>query len=562
MSDRAARARVSPAAPLTLAPVAVAGISRLRLSAEVQDLTGVAKAPRFATRPRAERAARWLVDLARWRRVRAQARGRQAGALDRAVLRLLRVVSLGKRGWAAPADVRPAPADGQVAGYVTSSVGEELVVRLSLLLRLMRRHRDAVDLLTRRVTSAMPSEQSRFWLSFLLTHVKEKKAAAAVAVSGAVAPAGGAAGTPAAARPQERSRLRYGIIVLTMFDSDVFRSSLRSLVESDFDGRVVVVEDGYSETDTCRAFCEALGVTYLKRTEWKGSAAAMNDGIGLIADETDVVMFAHNDVLWPPSWFAWVDRVWGQTFDAGHVGLLNLGYQQFKRNVDNALSELFVRGEYRHLHWILNAMRDMPALRSGRVQDSQVHSGEHLFGLARDPWNDWTPDVRFMTGRFSIGASFPVATWRAIGGFEPTMPYGFDLELQHYCLTHRQWMLFANNPPLIHLASSDTRAVDHARRMETPGLHDTYGVFEAKYGWQLEHFINIYFSESAFIHHDAIVRAANALRFEDIDFVFDDFQQRLRERRLSNCELTWCRSRSACQYVDAPTAPVLQVTRA
>ncbi|HXH33195.1 MAG TPA: hypothetical protein VNJ54_02155 [Plantibacter sp.] len=175
------------------------------------------------------------------------------------------------------------------------------------------------------------------------------------------------------------------------------------------------------------------------------------------------------------------------------------------------------------------------------------------FGLARDPWNDWAPDVRFMTGRFSVAASFPRSTWEALGGFDTGMPYGFDVQIQHHCLTERQWMLFVNTPPLIHLVSSDTRTLDpESRERFWAKVRETYEAFEQRYGWQLEHFLNLYFSESAFIHQDEILRAANALRFDEIDFVFvfDDFQRRLRERTLANCELTWCRTRPTCPYTD------------
>jgi hypothetical protein len=270
----------------------------------------------------------------------------------------------------------------------------------------------------------------------------------------------------------------------------------------------------------------------------------------------------HNDVLWPPRWFHWYDRVWSANFDSDRLGLLNLGYLQFKRRLDPTLYELFVRGEYEHLRWILGAMRDVSRLNDGRVQDSQVRSGERLFGMARDPWNDWVPDLRFMTGRFSVGASFPVSIWQALGGFHPTMPYAFDLELQYYCLANRRWMLFGNNPPLIHLANTDTRALDTARIAQNPELHRTYQEFEKKYGWQLEHFLNVYFSETAFVYQDEILRAANALRFEEIDFVFDDFQRRLRERTLANCELTWCRSRPDCQYVSTQAAAAVETPSA
>ncbi len=535
------------AARPVLDPRVADAIGRAQFAADIKDMTGLPKPVKFRGRAQRLRLVRALLE-------RAKKKG-AGGAVPQApwLLRAIRLAAIGLKGWAPPAKSRGSAGrvgpTGPFAGYLTSSETDDVVIRLALLLRLMRRDREALDLLVGRVSSGLPSGQARWWLAHQLELFGEKKAAALLR-EGA-----GQAETIQVAIAKGAPSLRYGIVMLTMFDTPVFRASLRSLVESDYPGRIVVVEDGYEPEATCRAFCETLPVTYIKRTRWTGSAAAMNEGIATLAADTDVVAFVHNDVLWPPQWFRAFDTAWADTFADGKVGLINLGYIQFKHKLDTALSELFTRGEYAHLQWILTAMRDVAGLKDDRVQDSQVQGGQWRFGLSRDPWNDWVPDARFMTGRFSVAASFPIRLWRALGGFNEDIPYGFDLELQHYCVSNRQWMLFLNNPPLIHLASSDTRSVDPARRAAVAEVHQTLPAFEAKYGWQVEHFLNIYFSESAFIYQDEIVRAANALRFGDIDFVFDDFDRRLRERVLSNCELTWCRSRATCKYVDhAPAA--------
>lgn len=544
MSDPGGRT-VSPPAVQKLEPALSAAIERLRLSSDVQDLTGLPKPVVFADGSASQRLGRRLVALLRAR----AATGTADGLVDNAIRRALRILAVGRsRGWTPPAAVINPQTPPPFAGYVTSSAGEDQVVRLSLLLRLMKRRREAVDLLERRMRSAMPSEQSRFWMSQMLLSLGEKKLAAKLAP--VVAPTI----TPGPQAPRPKTRLRYGIVVLTMFDSPVFRSSLQSLVNSDYSGRIVVVEDGYEPAEQCREFCQSLNVAYVKRAEYLGSAAMMNEGIAALADDVDVVVFSHNDILWPARWFRSLDRAWDMVFDDGHVGVLNLGYLQFKHKLEPTLSELFMRGEYDHLRWILTAARQIPFLNNDRIQDAQVRGGERLFGLARDCWNDWTPDARFMTGRFSIAASFPVAVWRAFGGFDARLAQGLDLQLQHHCLTNRKWMLFTNNPPLIHLGSSDTRTVDPARREAATQVWDTIPTFEGIAGWQTDHFLNLYFSGSAFVYQDEIVRAANSNRFEDIDFVFDDLQRRLRETVLANCELTWCRNRSTCKYTSPDVA--------
>ena len=112
-----------------------------------------------------------------------------------------------------------------------------------------------------------------------------------------------------------------------------------------------------------------------------------------------------------------------------------------------------------------------------------------------------------------------------------------------------------SNPPLVHQTSTDTRAVDDERRAAVPELHSTLPEFARKYGVEVEHFLNLYFSESAFIHRDQIVQAVNALAFDEVDFVFDDFRERLATRTIDNCGIVWCRMRDRCPYV-APAGAV------
>ena len=70
-----------------------------------------------------------------------------------------------------------------------------------------------------------------------------------------------------------------------------------------------------------------------------------------------------------------------------------------------------------------------------------------------------------------------------------------------------------------------------------------------KYGWNIHHYVYTYHAETCVIYGDEITDAVNELRFSDIDFVFDDFAERLANKKLSNCEIPWCHSRATCKYV-------------
>lgn len=429
-----------------------------------------------------------------------------------------------------------------VAGYVTTASRENHVLRLSILLRLLGRRAAAVRLLVARLRSPLTRGRATRELALLLTQAGDGKAATLLP------PADEDATAPA--RRHVPARLRYGVVVLAMFDTPVLRSSLRSLMESDFTGRVVLVEEGHDPAEACRALCESLGVTYIKNPTWSGAAAGLNLGIAQFERDTDIALFSHSDVLWPPHWFAHLDRAWSAVFDRDKVGVLNLGYLQIRQQTSPDLLRLFLDGHYDDLVWLLRSMREIPGLMH-RVQDAQVKPGEAPFGLGRDPWVDSATELVQFTGRFAVGASFPVHTWREIGMFDPDLVYVPDLQLLHHNVSRKRWVLSLNNPPLVHLKSSDTEAIsaDKVAEIGQTFLVRTYEGFQKRFGWQIEHFLNMYFSESTAIYRDQIVAAANESRLGDVDFVFDDFLRRLSGTTLANCELTWCRSRAQCPYV-------------
>ena len=98
--------------------------------------------------------------------------------------------------------------------------------------------------------------------------------------------------------------------------------------------------------------------------------------------------------------------------------------------------------------------------------------------------------------------------------------------------------------------SSDTKTLDHVRREPfVDRIRHTYSAFKSRYGHNIDHFLASYFGETSVIHRDAIVEAVNAGRFEDVEYVFDEFWSTFPNKRLANCELMECRSRGKCSYV-------------
>jgi hypothetical protein len=531
-------------------------LERLALAVRIRELAGLEHPPALSRRPRLSRVAAGLVGVAEtdWGLDDPMLDGTRAWLVYAVLVAGLRVASgaFWRLGWRTVGSLARRHAEGHaartrsVAGYVSASPKEDQVIRLSLLLQILGRREAGVRLLIERVRSARVSVRSRRLLASWLKEVGEAEAATALAAIDEAHDDD----VRSRARPHIPVRLRYGVVVLTMFDTDVFRASVRSLLRSDYHGRVVVVEEGNETVEACRVFCESVGVTYIKSPAWSGSAAGMNLGVRQLAGDVDVVLSSHSDVLWPREWFGALDRVWESVWDADRVAVLNLGYLQITSRVDPLLTGLFVDEQYDDLEWVLRAMRDVPAV-CDQVQDIQVKPGQAPFGLARDPGGDWMSDLRQQTGRYSVAAAFPVHVWRELGEFDPDLVYALDLQFLHHALECRRWAFFVNTPPVIHLESADIEHLAPEKRSEMGArfLSSTHDRFLAKYGWHAEHFLNVYFSETTVVHHDVIVDAANAHRFDEIDFVFDDFAARLERRTIDNCELVWCRSRAQCPYV-------------
>lgn len=434
-----------------------------------------------------------------------------------------------------------------MTGYVAAQQ-EDALIRVCLLLRTMKRYGACIEFLLRRLRSGLPAEHTREWLAFFLREIGDGETAARIQPAPAAQRLPVRDADPDAGNGVARRKLKFGLIMLAMFDTEVFRSCLRSLLASDFDGQIVIAEDGCQPEPACEAFCRERPVTYVKNPAWTGPSPTLNLGISRFDPETDVIIECHSDILWPAQWFGQLAQAWERVFDTGRVGLINLGYLQYHASIDPALNELFVRGRYDDLFWVLRTRRDLqPAL--DHVHDVQIADMSRAFGLGRDIWGDQPSALRRMVARYSVCGSFPLAAWRALGGFTPEMPFGFDLELQYQACRDRRWNLTLNNTPLIHLVSSDSRRLAGEARQRWQGLvEQTTTGFAKKWGWSYDHFCWTFFAETCVIHHDEIVRAANEGRFEEVDDIFDEFAARLAQKTLASCELVWCNSRATCPY--------------
>lgn len=431
------------------------------------------------------------------------------------------------------------PSSG-ITSYATTTDMEEPLIRVCLLLRIMGRHGACIEFLVQRLNSGLPDQETRRWLSFFLSEIRDEKAAALFSPSN---------GRVKSAESMEvhvtkngsftdgvkRSNIRYGIVLLTMFDTEVFRNSLMSLLRSDFSGEIVVVEDGNLQEKVCEEFCAQLRVKYVKNPTWTGESGVLNLGIEQLAPETDVIIEAQNDLLWPPRWFEEVDRAWEKVLDTEKVGSIQLGAMEIWDHSDPVLRELFLDANYKDLVWVLGAMTESPALMTkvGNIQMTEKDRGK-LFGLHMMHWDGNVPGFVFSD---PVIETFTRRTWSKMGGFEADIDPNVTHALTYHQIRNRTWSIRMNSAPIIHLTRWDTdraRIDPEARDKHIKMMTGSHELFEKRYGWDSKLLFDTYYNELLVNHGDQITTAINDLRFSDIEHVFDQLFERMERKPLAD----------------------------
>ena len=433
-----------------------------------------------------------------------------------------------------------------INGYIYSSKNEDPLIEACLVARSANKHGIYADILIKRFKSDLPNLKSKSWLSFFLAEIGNEKDSKYL---NSIILQESSNIKPNYIEKYTKANLNYGIVIAAMFDSPTFQSSVNSILNSDFNGDIVVAEDGRTQNKNCEEFCKSIGVKYIKNKSWQGISGTLNIGIDYLDPKTDIVIIVHSDVLWPNYWFKQLDTAWSSVHKYQKIAQIGLGYVQFRAGTDSTTKELFNQGEYDHLVKILKSSKDFDRL-TKKIDDVQIHDPSLQFGLNREPWHDNPHKIRFMTGKTCIAASFPKKYWEGFGKYDSSIPFGHEGEMQINAARDKKWTIYFNNPPLIHMRSDDTHRLNKEEKNYFSNMmNNTHPKFEEKYGWKLDHFELTNFSEVRIIHYKEITNAINKMDFDSIDYIFEELFQRLKSKVLSNCEHNWCPSRSVCTYI-------------
>lgn len=283
---------------------------------------------------------------------------------------------------------------------------------------------------------------------------------------------------------------------------DEFDTCLESLVNSDYSGKLLVLEDGVSLDNVVGETCSRLGVQRYKFTH-PSFYADMAKYVACISGDYDTVTFAHSDIIYPKEWFKPLDMAWNDLIVYDKIGCLNM-------NVIHRAS---------NITWM---------------------TGKRRFELGWDIFNNGKYGIP-QTGRLSPIFSMPSKHFRKMDHAEMGYTYIAELNYMIYRIQHKLWMIYLNTDPIIiHIGGADTARKtvgdvmmenlkgSYKKWMEISGIHIECSL----YGW---------YSVIQMNHLEEIEMAANNCDFDSIDYIFDEF-----DKYHGNCSI--CPLSSRCPY--------------
>jgi hypothetical protein len=283
-----------------------------------------------------------------------------------------------------------------------------------------------------------------------------------------------------------------------------FRDCLKSLVESDYDHDLVVLEDGIFPQDTTEGVCEELGVSRVKFHK-PAFVSDMFDYLSTLCDDYDVVTISHSDTLYPPVWFGTLYKAWEDLIGYDKVMCINMNVVE-------------VSGGHR---WT---------------------NGVSRFELGWDRYNDMWKGMR-QTGRSSPVISYSSYHFKRWDHAKVEYTALQELNYLLYMIDHRIWGMYLNTPLIKHYGGLDSRF--------NPAIGVPLGVQERNsYSkWVEFHGITIsctlwyWFSNILVDHLEEIVEAFNHYDFDSIDYIFDEFYV-----GWGNCDTCGIRNRCPWKY--------------
>lgn len=262
-----------------------------------------------------------------------------------------------------------------------------------------------------------------------------------------------------------------------MGDSAIFKRCLNSLSNSKnlLGSQVVVVEDGNSHREIARSTAETHGFNYLKNKEWTCPDSLVDLALRSELADTKYVIYSHNDVEFYEGWLEELEEAI-QLVPERYFGMMNFPYDQYLLKTEDSICDINMNCTFR----------------------TQLIGGSQL-SLANDLWSPTR------CGRMSVVSCFMQQDWKDLENFN--LGTGFDWELHYKFCREKRWNLyFKSSQPMKHLNmefgfGSDTQ---NNKQKYLQIRDESYKKFEAKYGIDINVFLDLWFGDYQFQMKDEI----------------------------------------------------------
>lgn len=321
--------------------------------------------------------------------------------------------------------------------------------------------------------------------------------------------------------------MNYNNLILfsTVYDTPVFRLSLKSLVETaPEDTEIIVLEDGLFSDRKCLEFTNSLesncGLHYLKYPHHN----SMGQMFKWALDEADNyfdglscfshIILSHNDLYFPPDWSITLNEAIARMASSGmseKCPVINLSHKEYSFKNWTVPPDI----SYEELH---------KQLEQFLFYNAKIDS---FFGVSQDRWNI------NRVGRLSPFICIN-REWFLDTSFKDT-GHGYDCEILWDLSRNRYWSIWINNTRLLHFrpteSGNDTvlnhktgKAADHYNWMDK-----NVKKCEEIFGVNLEQWLDIEFGMIKQLHKEEIEDVFNNHLSElpSLDYIFDEIKDAL-----------------------------------
>ena len=280
----------------------------------------------------------------------------------------------------------------------------------------------------------------------------------------------------------------------------MFANNLKSLLDSNYTGDILVLEDGIIEERMHENTCKELGVNYIKYDKPSGPGSTMYEDVKIRSCDYDIVTHAHADVKFPNIWFSYLDDAWNDLIKYDKIYSINLNVTHVYNNFTTV-------------------------------------DGSKRYSLGWDTWNDNIEGIR-QVGRMSPVRSYPFKYFKDSKYEKPEEAEIHHINCLLYEINNRLWSLWLYAPDIYHY----TMAVPHDSRVFNfivNNVNKSYEICKHRTGVDLDCTYFHWYSDILVLHRDEIINAFNKYKFDDIDYIFDEFY-----KNWGNCDK--CRLYSMC----------------